>query len=428
MLKRLHTRRITESKDIKQVLEKLNLGLVKQEKLHVQNQTRNHLALVQCGDTIVVSFIHKGELIMFGKTLHHYVSTLMLAATVLLASALQTLAAGLPTIDKTTVIVRANSTYIVDKATNSYKWGWVPMMDFVVNGPIERGSLIAFEMTTPDGKPWVAVDCETKGIEPGATLKIENCGQGVLKSEKQSMAIGQYGFKITMKNELQGTNQTLYAGKFNAAKVFYNEAFGNKEYRWFVDYDWALPLAEVFPDAFEEVYGTVREKGAKPLMVSFWFRGPTDGAAAYLFYQGKQIASTETSSEGTANGEQGITLFDRQEIPFSWVKNRYKFTRVLVSNSENPDNHPNAFRMDRNPGDYEVKVLRKGKLVRAMKFTVGADGRIVDNGVSRQNELGTSRLTFFATVTGDEDGRRPDLAAWKTTAFFGLPLRGLSAQ
>jgi len=365
---------------------------------------------------------------MFSKFLHRVSAAQVLIATVLLASTPQVLAAAAPAIDRTTVIIRANSTYVVDKATNSYKWGWVPMMDFVVNGPVARGSLISFEMTTPDGKPWVTVDCETKGIDEGATLKIENCGQGVLKSDKQSMAIGQYGFKIVMKNELQGTNQILYNGKFNAAKVFYNEAFGNKEYRWFVDYDWALPLAEVFPDAFEEMYGTVREKEAKPLTVSFWFRGPAPSAVAYLFYQGKQIGSTETSSEGMANGEQGITLFDKQEIPFSWVKNRYTFTHVLVSNNESPDNHPNAFRMDKNSGEYEVKVLRKGKLVRTMKFRVGADGKIIDNGVSRQNELGTSRLTFFATVTGDEEGRQPNLAAWKTTAFFGLPLNGLNGQ
>ena len=45
-----------------------------------------------------------------------------------------------------------------------------------------------------------------------------------------------------------------------------------------------------------------------------------------------------------------------------------------------------------------------------------------------QNELATSRLTFFATVTGDEEGRQPNLAAWKTTAFFGLPLNGLRGQ
>jgi hypothetical protein len=283
-------------------------------------------------------------------------------------------------------------------------------------------------MATPDGRPWVAFDCKTSAVEEGETLKIENCGQGVLKPERQSMAVGQYGFKINLKNELQGANQTLFAGKFKADKVFYGESYGNKEYRWYVDYDWALPIAEIFPDAFERMYGQVSEKEAKPLMVSFWFRGRGEDTVAYLFYKGKQIGNTETTTNGVANGEQGVTLFDKQEVPYSWVKNRYKFTHVLVSNSGKTDNDPDAFRMDRNPGEYEVKVLLKGKLVRALKFAVGADGKFMDNGVSRQNELGTTRMTVYTTVIGDEEGRQPDLEAWKTTAFFGGPLKGFGGQ
>jgi hypothetical protein len=80
--------------------------------------------------------------------------------------------------------------------------------------------------------------------------------------------------------------------------------------------------------------------------------------------------------------------------------------------------------MDKNPGEHEVKSLRQGKLVRAAKFEVGGDGRIADNGVSRRNELGTSRMTIFAAVTGDEDGSNPDLQAWKSTTFFGNSLSG----
>ena len=332
--------------------------------------------------------------------------------------------AAQPTIDKTTVIVRAGTTYVFDKRTNAFKYGWLPLMDFSVNGPVASGSLLSVEVTTPDGRPWVAFDCKTQAVEGGETLKIEDCGRG-LKDEQQSLAIGQYGFKITIKNELQGTNQTLFAGKFKADKVFYGDVPQDKDnYRWYVDYDWALPIAEIFADSEELMYGRMVEKEAKPLVVSFWFRGRAGDAVAYLFYNGKQIGNTETTENGVANGEQGVTLFDKPGVPCSWVKNLYTFTHVLVSNSENPDNHPDTFRMDKNPGEYEVKVLRKGKLVRAMKFAVGADGKIVDNGVSRQNELGTSRMTFYAAVTGDEEGRQPDLQVWKTTAFFGGQLKG----
>jgi len=362
---------------------------------------------------------------MFGKFLHGIASALLFAAVITAAGATRTLAAGAPAIDKTTVIVRPNTTFIFDKKANHYNYGWLPMLDFTVNGPVASGSLISVETTTPDGKPWVAFDCDTKGVKEGETLKIESCGRRAVPDEKMSMALGLYGFKINLKNELQGTNQTLFAGTAKAGKVFYGDVAQDKDnYMWYVDYDWALPIAEVFADATEQSYGGMVERKAKPLVVSFWFRGPAENAAAYLFYNGKELANTETTAGGAANGEQGVTLSDKANVPFSWVKNRYTFTKVLVSNSENPDNHPNAFRMDKNPGEYEVKILRKGKLVRAAKFTVGANGKIVDNGVSQQNELGTSRMTVFAVVTGDEDGRKPDLAAWKTTAFFGGPLKG----
>src|SRR3712207_7197263 len=59
----------------------------------------------------------------------------------------------------------------------------------------------------------------------------------------------------------------------------------------------------------------------------------------------------------------------------------FPYTTLFRSNREDPDNHPNSFRLDKNPGTYEIKVLRRGKLVRSTKFTVGSDGKIVDNGI-----------------------------------------------
>ncbi len=357
---------------------------------------------------------------MLSKSVNSIALALLLAASVQLASANKTMAAERPTIDKTTVIVRANTVFYHDKSSNTFKRGWLPMMDFRVNGPVASGSLISLEMTTPDGKPWVAFDCKTRAAQEGETLKVEDCGRE-LPTQKLSPATGQYNLKIGLKNELQGTNQTLFAGKFKVGKVFYGDVAQDKDnYKWYVDYDWALPIAEIYSREMVDYVGNVEK--ASPLVATFWFRGAAGDAVAYLFYNGKEISNTETTSKGTAVGEQGVTLFDK--VPFVWVKNQYHFFNVLVSNREDPDNHPNAFRMEKNPGEYEVKVLRKGKLVRAVKFTVGADGKIVANGISQQNELGTRRMTVFATVTGDEDGRQPDKEAWRTGAFFGHPLKG----
>ena len=347
----------------------------------------------------------------------------LLTMTFMVVSISSALAAS-PTVDKTTVIIRANTVYHSFDKGSTFKWGWLPMLDFRINGPVASGSVVSFEMTTPDGKPWVSFDYKITAVKEGESLKVEDCGRELPK-DKLSSALGQYSFKINLKNELQGTNQTLFSGKFKVGRVFYGDVPQDKDnYKWYVDYDWALPIGEVYAIAEEQTYGGVVERKAKPLAVSFWFRGPAHDATAYLFYNGKEIANTETTSQGVANGEQGVTLFDKPGVTCSWVKNRYTFTHVLVSNSEERDNDPDAFRMDKNPGEYEVKVLRNGKLARTMKFTVGANGKIVDNGVSRENELGTRRLTFFASVIGDEGGRKPDKEAWRTGAFYGNPLKG----
>jgi hypothetical protein len=82
--------------------------------------------------------------------------------------------------------------------------------------------------------------------------------------------------------------------------------------------------------------------------------------------------------------------------------------------------------MDRNLGEYEIKVLRKGTLVRTMKFSVGADSKIVDTALAQKNSLGNSRIVVPVTVTGDEDGAGWNREAWRTGAFFANPLVGFT--
>jgi len=333
---------------------------------------------------------------------------------------------GAPTLDKTTVIIRANTYSQWDSKANTDKYGWVPQLDFKVNGPVPSGSVISFEMTTPDGKPWVSADCETSAVADGEVLKIEACGRDLQKNKMLwTAAVGMFGVKISIKNELQGINQNFFNGKFKVSKIFYGDVPNDKNnYAWYVDYDWALPIAELYPDAIEQTYGGPQVKDAQPLVATFWFRGSEANATAYLFHDGQQIGSTENTSLGMAVGEQGVELIEKANVPIAWIKNKYIFTHVLVTNREKNGSHGDAFRLDKNPGEYEVKVLRKGKLVRTVKFTVGSNGRIVDPGITQQNALGTQRITVFASVAGDEDGRKPDLAAWKSTAFFGEPLKG----
>ena len=101
------------------------------------------------------------------------------------------------------------------------------------------------------------------------------------------------------------------------------------------------------------------------------------------------------------------------------------FTRVLAFNREDPDNHPDFFRMDKNPGEYEVKILRSGQLARSLKFTIGADGRITDTGLGQKYQMGTRRTVVPVQVLGDKDAQW-NRDAWRTDAFFGNLLAGFT--
>ena len=77
------------------------------------------------------------------------------------------------------------------------------------------------------------------------------------------------------------------------------------------------------------------------------------------------------------------------------------------------------------PGDYEIKILERGRLARSLKFTVAEDGTIVDNGIAKANKLGSDKIIVPVKFTGTPDGVWNKLA-WKTDAFFGNPLSGFT--
>jgi hypothetical protein len=66
-----------------------------------------------------------------------------------------------------------------------------------------------------------------------------------------------------------------------------------------------------------------------------------------------------------------------------------------------------------------------GKLARTAKFTFGSDYKIAENGIVKQNNVGTLRILVPAQIIGEQDGQW-DRNAYKTDAFFGNPLSGFT--
>jgi hypothetical protein len=331
-----------------------------------------------------------------------------------------------PTIDKTSVQVttQEHRSYFSEGKEIADFWSWTPRIDFRVNGPIPAGSQLQAEFFLPGGKSWLKLDCATGEIGPGQWWQVGNpsCGNN-LPDEQGIIYTGPMDFKIYIRNELQGTSKTLFAGKMNVKKVHVTPDLpvNKNHFDFFIDHDWNLPIGYVFAaESDDDSYADFA-----PLGLAMWFRGETNNVAAYLFYKGQEISNTATSTKGTSNQEVSNLTFE--DSPFQWRRMSFTFFNVLAFNREDPDNHPSAFRLDRNPGEYEVKVLRGGKLIRTARFQVGADGRIVDNGVARNNNLGTKRMVMPVQVIGSE-GPDHDPNSWKAGAFYGNPLSGFSVQ
>ncbi|MEJ7713480.1 MAG: hypothetical protein WKF84_27455 [Pyrinomonadaceae bacterium] len=76
------------------------------------------------------------------------------------------------------------------------------------------------------------------------------------------------------------------------------------------------------------------------------------------------------------------------------------------------------------PGEYTVKVFRKGVQVREAKFSVDSEGLFVGGGFAGQINLINYGIILPVKVMGTLD--KWNAIAWKTDAFYGNPVSGFS--
>lgn len=295
-------------------------------------------------------------------------------------------------------------------------WRWVPRVSFRVNGPIASGSQLYVEAMLPGStKPWVAFDCETGETAAGRLWKM-SCGGHDVPDAKGSLYTGVVEFKIRIRNELSGTNLTLFTGKAKVGKVG-SGLTGSyaKDFVFYADHDWNLPIGYIYLASGHGVPGDWPPR----LYAGMWFRGSMGSAAisAHLFYQGKEVAKEEG-----CNNEDVET---NQRSLYKWTLFTCEFRYVYGNKPERASKDAPIHELSKNPGEYEIKVLQKGHLARSVKFTV-AEGGSFDNGIATANKLGSDRVIVPVKVIGDQDGAW-DRLAWKTGAFYGNPLTGFTA-
>lgn len=328
-----------------------------------------------------------------------------------------------PSILKSTLVIRADRMvrYWKFPDQDNY-WSWVPTGRFSVLGPINVGTKFVVDFTRPDGSLWTSVECPVDAAGPNEVRTVAIPGTSTHMDKRATTDIGTYGFKIKMANEATGAKAVLMSGKFTINKLHIGNALPafKNQFEYYVDQDWTLPIGYVWLD-------WLKNPLAPPLHVNLWVKNHSEDNtkfAAYVLYNGKQIASSkaESSSSGTINNILTSGTDDADPYYYLWD---FTFNSVRGWNTDTSGNRYDAHFLAANPGTYEIKVLYDGSLIRTTKFTVGADGKIVDNGVVAKNNIGGIAMIVPVQVTGTVDGKWNPLA-WKTAAFYGNPLQGFT--
>ena len=336
-----------------------------------------------------------------------------------------------PTIAKDSVQVTA---FTLSSYKGSFKtFSWVPRLKLRVNGPIASGSQIYAEFSAGAG-PWVKFDCKTEEIQAGHWWETECGGRDGISEDKGLTYTGPITFTIKMRNELAGGDVTLFSGKAKVAKVHSNETGPDyvNHFVYYVDQDWNLPIGYMFLEP-DDVY-----EWKKPsLSFAFWARTELNGPfEPHLFHGGKEVGKLYYEGEevgkpscGTNEVEDNPTHITEPHGQFIWTRMRCNFPNIkawIKTGEENKTMFGPLYLLNENAGDYEIKIIYKGHLVRSIKFGVDGEGKLVDNGIGSSNKLGNKRIIVPVTVLGDSDGPW-DKTAWKTDAFYGNPLSGFTA-
>ena len=296
-------------------------------------------------------------------------------------------------------------------------WSWLPRVDFRTSKQLPSGAHFYVEVAQPSGAPWVTLGCNSDLERVGY-----ECGHENEAKEKSTLTIGVVPFVIKMKNELTGTDATLFTGRAKVEKSPSNEhgPKAAREFVYYVNQDWNLPI------------GTLSIDKDHLLNVRFWVRGEGIKLDPHVFYQGKEVGMLffngmrvfAPSCSPEIDYYPSMTVAETVPQGAKWQ--RMKCIIGGVAATPLPSSFGGAVAphaLSENNGDYEVKVLRKDKLSRSIKFTV-ENGKIKDNGIGAANKLGTGTAVIVpVSILDDQDGPW-DRNAWKSDAFYGHPLTG----
>jgi hypothetical protein len=289
------------------------------------------------------------------------------------------------------------------------EWTWTPFATFTIYGPIASSSQASVEYTLPSGKTWLKAVCDDFGrnIPADSFSTILNCGLNT-SGGSETNAIGTFGFKILLTDELSGKNQTLYSGKFKVGKQLHNPKKypqNNRNFYYYIDRDFQLPYSYV---------GYWNLSFAQVLYCQTWLKGQVRDESklrAYLYFNGTLIEESQ-GSEVVKSESYDVDTFNY---------GLYGFKFDVLTAEPKPGNVEAWHKLYKNPGEYEFKLLREGKLSRIIKFSVNKNGQIIDTKIG--NGQGFNGV-FPAKIVGDGDGISNN-SAWQE-GWWGNTITGFA--
>lgn len=310
---------------------------------------------------------------------------------------------------------------------------WAPKVRFHLFYNHEKDLKFTAEYYNPDGSLWFSepLTIGNAGNDNTNPVQSDRDNTSQILSSKSSVAVGLFAFKI--KESITG--QTFYEGKFRVGKFLPPNRTKN-QFEFYVDHDWEMPIGTVSFHYSSFTNSGDNIGGFEPI-VSVWFKGNYDdrehGLEARIFYKGQQIATTangggavekDSYGGGQRATEQSVFVPDL----YHWQKWNFWWKKVLVDNGGtfNRDNFPNAHYIDKNPGEYVVKIYRNGTQVRETAFTVAADGRVADAGYQKPGYLSYYKVIIPVKMIGTPE--KWNAAAWTTDAFYGNPMTGFGVR
>lgn len=302
-------------------------------------------------------------------------------------------------------------------------YSWVPQINFDVLGAVPAGSQLFADFETADGKPWISYKMLTHELEDDVqeNIRIEDTMSDAELEKKAVIAEGIYPFRIRLKGA--GADHILFSGKYRVGTYLLDQKIpeykGKKDF--YFDFDWQIPFAYLW---LNPQNGNQNMPWLATLMC---FRGANDYTKfeAVLFYNGKEI---DKSGVNAGNRLKQTMTSAADEVSHRWTMWQFDFpkTRGFDLDRNSANNTSAYFFLNKNPGEYEIKVSRDGQPARSLKFTVGNDGKIVSNGIKDKNQIGGVRMIVPVSVIGAADGKW-NTAAWKTDALYANPLVGFTA-